>query len=247
MATLPRFVDFDMIASGAVRLSLGATDIESGDLVFFDNTTTRIGPEHVMASGSLPPGFPPTRIGKRMYWDGGCVSNTPLEAVLKDQPAGHTVAFMVDLWGAAGPPPTTMSEVLWREKQIQYASRITSHIDAVIDKVNLKHAFELIKADHLPGLSDPIPDAPALRIGERLDVVHVVYRPTASEGPSSDAEFSRPSITARRAAGRRDMLQAIDAAPWLTEEMLGGEGLGKKLLAATSVTLAVGLAAALLL
>jgi NTE family protein len=218
LATLPQFVDFDLIASRAVRLSLGATEVETGDLVFFDNTTTRIGAEHVLASGSLPPGFPAMRIGERMYWDGGCVSNTPLEAVLQDQPAGHTVVFMVDLWNAAGPPPATMAEVLWRQKQIQYASRVTTHIDAVVDKVNLRHAIGLMKTEHLQGLSDPVPDAPGMRLGERLDVVHVVYRPTAGETSSSDAEFSRRSIAARRAAGKRDMLQAIDAAPWLKAE-----------------------------
>jgi NTE family protein len=166
----------------------------------------------------LPPGFPPTRIGDRLYWDGGCVTNTPLEAVLKDQPPGHTVVFMVDLWSASGPPPTTMNEVLWREKQIQYAGRVSSHIDAVVDKVNFRHALRRIK-DHAPAeIASAVPDEPALMIGERLDIVHVVYHPTADEIPASDAEFSRASIAARRAAGHRDMLHAINEAPWFSEQ-----------------------------
>ena len=215
--TLRRFADFAVINSKTPRLSLGATDIETGDLKFFDSLTDEIGPEHVMASGSLPPGFPPTKVGDRLYWDGGCVSNTPLEAVLRDQPAGHTVVFMVDLWCAGGQPPSTMREVLWREKQIQYASRISSHIDAVADKVNLRHAIRHIDRQSRPAGADAVPDETALKIGERLDIVHVVYHPTADQVPSSDAEFSRASIAERRAAGHRDMLHAIAAAPWFNE------------------------------
>jgi NTE family protein len=223
--TLRRFADFDAVNNKNIRLSLGATDIETGELVFFDNTDERIGPEHVMASGSLPPGFPPTMVGDRLYWDGGCVSNTPLETVLKHQPPGHTVVFMIDLWSGAGKAPTTMNDVLWREKQIQYASRVTSHIDAVAAKLDLKRAMALMKAAGAPGpvpgegqgaagVGDAVPDDAALTIGDRLDIVHVVYHPTGDQIPSSDAEFSRSSIAARRAAGYDDMAHAIEAAPW---------------------------------
>lgn len=76
-----------------------------------------------MASGSLPPGFPAMRIDGELYWDGGCVSNTPLDAILDDEPEGHTLVFMIDLWDARGREPKTMDDVLWRQKQIQYASR----------------------------------------------------------------------------------------------------------------------------
>ncbi len=220
--TLSRFADFDTINSRRIRLSLGATDIESGELVFFDNTIEPIGPEHVMASGSLPPGFPPTKVGERFYWDGGCVSNTPLETILKHQPPGHTVVFMVDLWSGTGKVPTTMNEVLWREKQIQYASRLTSHIDAVAAKVELKQAMAQLKEAGIPGMSDAVPDYPLLRIGDRLDIVHVVYHPTAIELPSSDAEFSRSSIALRRQAGYRDMAHAIEVAPWFEAAKIAG-------------------------
>lgn len=214
--TLRQFVDFDLIKAKATRLSLGATDISTGNLEFFHNTATEIGPEHVLASGSLPPGFPPTRVGQKLYWDGGCVSNTPLEAVLADQPPGHTVAFMIDLWSASGELPQTMNEVMWREKQIQYASRVTAHIDAVATKVNLQHAMGLMK--NVAELADAVPDAAALNVGSRLDIVHLVYHPAADQIPASDAEFSRASIEARRQAGYRDMRRALDESPWFAQE-----------------------------
>ncbi len=129
--TLLEYADFARIGRDGTRLSVGVTDVEIGELAFFDSTTTPGGlaPEHVIASGSLPPGFAATEIGGRFYWDGACVSNTPLEAVLNDTPPGHTVAFVIDLWSAAGAAPTTMNEVLWRAKQIQYASRTAHHVE----------------------------------------------------------------------------------------------------------------------
>ncbi len=214
--TLRRFADFSLINSRATRLSLGATNIATGNLEFFDNHRQTIGPEHVLASGSLPPGFPATLAGGKLYWDGGCVSNTPLDAVVDEPGYPRMVVFLIDLWDAAGPPPETMNEVLWRAKQIQYASRTAHHIDAVATKVNLRHAVRLLKAAGVPEVS-AVPDDPALA-ARRLDIVHIVYRPSADQIPNSDAEFSRSSIAERRAAGYRDMHAALAAEPWLRQE-----------------------------
>jgi NTE family protein len=203
--TLETLVDFNLLNDGKTRLTVGATDVETGNLEFFDTRHKkhgRLGPEHVVASGSLPPGFPPTPIGGKSYWDGGCVSNSPLDAVLNDTPSGHTVVFVIDLWSASGPPPDTMQAVAWRAKQIQYATRTTHHIDAVATKLNLRHARRLL-AD--PETNDPSP---------RLDLVHIIYHPTKDQIPSSDAEFSRASIAARRQAGLEDMRHALAAKPW---------------------------------
>jgi NTE family protein len=197
--TLERLVDFARVNDGGTRLSLGATRVTTGELVFFDNTRQRIAPEHVMASGSLPPGFPAVRVDGELYWDGGCVSNTPLEAVLLDTPPTHAIVFMIDLWNAAGDEPLTMDQVLWREKQIRYASRTAHHIETVAAKLNLRRMLQRRTA---------AADA------ERLDIVHVIYRPRPEEIAQSDAEFSRPSIAARRAAGYADLKSAIAAAPW---------------------------------
>jgi NTE family protein len=213
--TLRRFADFALINRRAVRLSLGATNLATGDLEFFDNHRQTIGPEHVLASGSLPPGFPATMVDGTPYWDGGCVSNSPLDAVVDEPGYPRMVVFLLDLWDAAGPPPETMNEVLWRAKQIQYASRTAHHVDSVATKVNLRHALgELAAAKTTAAVADDAAMAP-----QRLDIVHIVYRSAADQLPNSDAEFSRSSIAERRAAGHHDMQVALTAAPWLRREL----------------------------
>jgi NTE family protein len=215
--TLRRFADFSLINRRTTRLSLGATNIVTGDLEFFDNHRQEIGPEHVLASGSLPPGFPATAVGGKLYWDGGCVSNTPLDAVIDDPGYSRMVVFVIDLWDAAGAPPQTINDVLWRAKQIQYASRAAHQIDAVATRVNLRHAVRLLKAAGVMEAA-AMPDHPA-PTARRLDLVHIVYHPTADQISNSDAEFSRTSIAGRRAAGYRDMRAALAAEPWLRQEM----------------------------
>src|SRR5215469_584555 len=217
LATLRRFADFTLINSRQIRLSLGATDLATGDLKFFDNHHQPIGPEHVLASGSLPPGFPATLVDGKPYWDGGCVSNTPLDAVVDDPGHPRMVVFLIDLWNPAGPPPETINAVLWRAKQIQYASRTAHHIDAVATTVNLRHAVRLMKAAGVPEVA-AVPDDPLLT-ARRLDIVHIVYHPGEDQIPNSDAEFSRSSIAERREAGYRDMRVALAAEPWLRQEM----------------------------
>jgi NTE family protein len=205
-------IDFDCLNEGNTRLSLGVADIETGTLEFFDTRNRRfgrLGPEHVVASGSLPPGFPPTVVGGKLYWAGACVSNSPLDAVVGDTPPGHAVAFVIDLWSASGPPPDTMCAVEWRAKQIQYASRTAYHIDAVATKLDLRHARR--------AAADP----QAEQSDQRLDVVHIVYHPEADQIPASDAEFSRDSIAERRSAGLRDMRRALAAKPWLQTKPAG--------------------------
>jgi NTE family protein len=102
-----------------MRFSVGAVNIPTGNFVYFNNTLHRIGPEHVMASGALQPGFPPVEIEGEHYWDGGLVSNTPLQRVLESEPRQDTLAFQVDLWSARGAFPRTMAEVATRQKEIQ--------------------------------------------------------------------------------------------------------------------------------
>jgi NTE family protein len=215
--TLRRFADFSLINSRAIRLSLGATDIATGNLEFFDNHQQTIGPEHVLASGSLPPGFPATEVNGKLYWDGGCVSNTPLDAVVDEPGHPRLVVFVIDLWNPGGPPPETINAVLWRAKQIQYASRVSHHIDAIATKVNLRHAVRLLKSAGVPDVA-AVPEDPLLT-ARRLDIVHIVYRPGEDQIPNSDAEFSRSSIAERREAGYRDMRAALAAEPWLRQEM----------------------------
>ncbi len=202
--TLAGVIDFASLGKAGTRLSVGATDVETGALQFFDTHRMphRFGPEHVLASSSLPPGFPATPIGGRQYWDGGCVSNTPLQAVLDDMPNADAVVFVIDLWSASGPVPATMAAVEWRAKQIRYASSTFGHVHAVAAKLKLRAAKRM--------LTKPASGPP----GARLDIVHIIYHPGEDQIPSSDAEFSRESIAARRAAGLSDMRRALAEQPW---------------------------------
>jgi len=231
-ATLERLVDFDRINAQPVRLSLGVTHVTSGTLLFFDNTSpahrrlpssfiaTRLGPEHILASGALPPSFAATRIDGELYWDGGCVSNTPLQAVVDDEPAGRVLVFAIDLWAPRGPEPQTIDAVLWRQKQIQYASRTTNHIEAVARQQNLRAALGHLAAQLPSATRAGLAGLPAhaLEYHTQMDIVHLVYHPSPEEIAQSDAEFSRPSLAARRAAGYAEMRQVLEQAPWRPAE-----------------------------
>ena len=128
-STLERLVDFDRINAGEMRFSVGAVNVRTGNFVYFDNTTHTIRPEHVMASGSLPPGFPAVEIDGEFYWDGGLISNTPLQWVVEQGPRQDTLAFQVDLWSAHGEVPGNLAEVATRQKEIQYSSRTRANTD----------------------------------------------------------------------------------------------------------------------
>src|SRR5947209_4335218 len=122
-ATLERLVDFDLINAGAMRFSVGAVNVRTGNFVYFDNITHQICPDHVIASSSLPPGFPATEIEGEYYWDGGLVSNTPLQWVLDSRPGQDTLAFQIDLWSSRGEFPRNLLEAETRRKEIRYSSR----------------------------------------------------------------------------------------------------------------------------
>jgi NTE family protein len=125
---------------------------------------------------------------------------------------------VIDLWDAAGPHPRTLSDVLWRQKQIQYATRTARHIESVTAKINLRYALKLLKRAKVPEVGDVLPAATDLGTDSRLDFVHIIYHPEGDQIPNSDAEFSRASIEDRRAAGYRDMRRAIEAEPWVRRE-----------------------------
>lgn len=214
LRTLNELACFDELNAGkTARLTLGATRVDTGELVFFDSATQSIEADHVLASGSLPPGFAATRIGDDYFWDGGCVSNTPLNAVLDDKGEDDLLVFMVDLWSATGPLPSSMDAVTWRQKEIQFASRNT-HVEAVCTNHNLRRALAQASPD-----TAAVGKESAMAVPQRhIDIVHITYSPSASEGSCSDAEFSRPSIERRREAGYQDMKNALAQSPWLNQD-----------------------------
>jgi NTE family protein len=148
--TLERLVDFDRLNAGVTRFSGGAVNVRTGNFVCFDSTTHTIGPEHIMASGALPPGFPAVEIEGEQYWDGGLVSNTPLQWVVDAEPRRDTLAFQVDLWRARGEFPRNMFEVMTREKEIRYSSRTRAGTDQFKYVQRLRHA--------LAGLLEKLPE-----------------------------------------------------------------------------------------
>lgn len=210
--TFEEMSDFSLINSDAVRLTVGATRVTDGELIFFDNKSTTFGPEHAVASGSLPPGFPATQVGDDLYWDGGVVSNTPLNGILDLADDEDLLIFMVDLWNAHGEAPKTMNDVLWRQKEIQYASRTCQHIDAMVAHKNLSHLKH--QTQNIVD-SEAVSDISALKAGSKIDIVHITYEAPEGHIPLSDTEFSRRSIRLRRDSGYEDMKKALAESPWL--------------------------------
>jgi len=210
--TLTRLVDFGRINSKAIRLSLGAVNIRTGKLEYFDNTTHEIGPEHVMASGALPPGFPPVKIGDDYYWDGGVVSNTPLQHVLDNgDTAEDLLIFQVDLFNARGEMPRTLLEANEREKDIRYSSRTDNNTKAMLQKHHAKLALTKLLETLPPALRKgaAAKRVEALARENAVTVVQVIYRDKPYEGSSKDYEFSRQSMTEHWAVGLKDIRAAM--------------------------------------
>lgn len=210
-STLERLVDFDRINSGSVRFTVGAVNVRSGNLVCFDTATHRIGPEHVMASGALPPGFPAVEIEGEHYWDGGLVSNTPLEWVVENVPRQDTLAFQVDLWSARGDFPRHMAEVETRQKEVIYSSRTRASTSSFKRMQRMRHAAAKLSAD----MPEHIRNSPEMEVLQPMiehkayNIIQLIYRAKTYEGPSKDYEFSRRSMEEHWRAGYHDALRTL--------------------------------------
>lgn len=212
--TLLELVDFDLVNSGAVRLSVGAVDVESGNRTYFDSHEERIGPEHVMASGALPPGFPPIRIDGRAYWDGGLVSNTPLAYVmhnLEGDTRAPVAIFQVDLFNARGAVPGTLAATTERMKDIRYSSR-TRQVSAAVRQRHDAHERLHAMAALLPEKtrrSQAVRELLADAAEPPVTLVQIIHRRKPYETQSKDYEFSRLSMNEHWAAGDMDMRAAL--------------------------------------
>jgi NTE family protein len=209
--TLERLVDFELLNFGDVRFSVGAVNVRTGNFVYFDNTTHIIRPEHIMASGALPPGFPAIEIDGEHYWDGGLVSNTPLQWVLETDPRRDTLAFQVDLWSARGQFPRDIFEVMTREKEIRYSSRTRAGTDQFKYVQMLRHTLAGL-LEKLPGDLRESPEA--LLLGKAAEhkvynIVHLIYRARNYEGHSKDYEFSRLSMQEHWRTGYLDACRSL--------------------------------------
>jgi NTE family protein len=210
-ATLERLVDFDRINSGAMRLSVGAVNVRTGNFVYFDSTTHRIRPEHIMASGSLPPGFPAVEIEGEHYWDGGLISNTPLYWVVESEPHRDTLAFQVDLWSSRGHLPRNMAEVATRQKEIQFSSRTRAEGDRFRQIQVLRHALSRL-IEKIPEELAASPEVDILRPAtdpKVWNLIELTYRSREYEHDSKDYEFSRRSMEDHWRAGYHDTIRTL--------------------------------------
>jgi NTE family protein len=201
--TLERLVDFDRLNSGESRLSVGAVNVRNGNFTYFDTTTHRIDFRHIMASGSLPPGFPATEIDGEYYWDGGIVSNTPLQWVLDSRPRKDTLTFQVDLWSATGELPRDLSEAEVRQKDIMFSSRTREATHQVLNAQRLRRLFRQVY-EHLPEEVRALPEAVFLaRESDEsvYNIVHLIYHAKNYEGTAKDYEFSRRTMEEHWSAG----------------------------------------------
>ncbi len=212
--TLERLADFDRInQSGEMRVSVGATNVKSGNFVYFDNTQMKLKPEHFLASGALPPGFPAVEIEGEFYWDGGCVSNTPLEYILNTTPHKDTLVFQVDLWSASGRIPTDVFQIMERMKDIQYSSKTRG----VTNSVHALQQMRQILWDTIERIpvavrkKDPWFDALAKRLyGARYNCIHLIYKNKPTEGHYKDFEFSRETMNLHWDSGRDDVRRTLE-------------------------------------
>ncbi|MEI7537334.1 MAG: patatin-like phospholipase family protein [Comamonadaceae bacterium] len=222
LQTLERLVDFDMINSGHVRLSVGAVNVRTGNFAYFDSDKQRIDARHIMASGALPPGFTPVEIDGEHYWDGGLVSNTPLQYVLDQPGKRHRVVFQVDLFAAEGELPSTLAEVIEREKDIRFSSRTRLNTTNELDRQVVAKAAQRLLAKLPPELRDD-PDVRALtrmRNSHGVDVVHLIYRSKHYESQSKDYEFSRVSVLEHWQSGLADMSRTLHDPRWVNHQPL---------------------------
>jgi NTE family protein len=209
--TLERLVDFDRVNAGDVRVSVGAVNVRSGNLVYFDTAERRLRPEHFMASGALPPGFPAVEIDGEYYWDGGMVSNTPLSRVLSSEPRRDTLTFQVDLWSAKGRLPYDLTEVASRQKEIQYSSRTRTITNQMLQMQKMRQALQQVIAK-LPEEARNDPDIEAvadLACHRAYNIIHLTYQSKAFEGHSKDFEFGLAAMREHWQSGLDDIRRTL--------------------------------------
>ncbi len=223
--TLMELVDFDMINSGKTRLSVGAVNVKTGNFRYFDTKTERLTVDHILASGALPPGFPPVLIDGEYYWDGGLVSNTPLDHVIDNAgPTDNLCIYQVDLFPSRGVLPRTILEAAEREKEIRYSSRTRMSTTAAEQEQRLRMAAQnLLKK--LPEKLRNDPDAQLLMENARsssITVMHIINRPSNSDTQSKDYEFSRLSMDEHWASGHQDVIKSLHSKAWKQRSIPAG-------------------------
>jgi NTE family protein len=223
--TLLELVDFDLINEKKIRFAVGAVNVLSGNFIYFDNAHDEIMPEHVMASGALPPALPMVRVGTDHFWDGGIVSNTPLQHLLDQEDDLNSLVFQVDLFSARGMLPRDIQDVMARHKDIMYSSRTRYNTDVYRKthdlKVRLYRALAKIPDErlseeerHLRDRMSSLPD---------IAILQLIYQQKAYEGDAKDHEFSGTSMREHWTSGLEDTKRTLKRREWIR---MPDEGMG---------------------
>ncbi|MFA5964233.1 MAG: patatin-like phospholipase family protein [Sphingomonas sp.] len=233
--TLADLIDFDQVNGGPVRLTVGASRVTTSEMHYFDSRDTPLDLRHIMASGALPPAFPAVRIDGELYWDGGILSNTPVEVVFDDNPRRDSMVYAVHIWNPHGAEPETIQEVMNRHKDVQYSSRSSTHITRQRQLHRLRHVITELSALIPPDKrqSNEVAELTAYGCPTRMHVIRLLAPALACEDHSKDIDFSPSGIRARWEAGYADTMRTLEAAPWRAEvdplegfvlhEAMGGE------------------------
>ena len=199
-----------------MRLTVGAAHVRSSRMHYFDSRREEIGAKHIMASGALPPAFPAVRIDGELYWDGGILSNTPTEVVFDEYPRDDSLIFAVHMWNPNGPEPETMREVLDRQKDIQYSSRVAGHIARQQQTHQLRHVIEQLTAlvPEAQRNSALVQELAAHGCTTRMHVVRLLAPRLEHEDHTKDVDFSPGGIRRRWQAGYAGTQRVLARAAW---------------------------------
>jgi NTE family protein len=217
--TLRELIDFSRIGHGRPRLTVGAAEVRTSRMTYFDSRDMALRVEHIMASGALPPAFPPIRINGELYWDGGILSNTPSEVVFDDNPRKSSLIFAVHMWNPVGPEPESLWEVTHRQKDVQYSSRVSNHIARQLETHRLRYIINQLAAQipEAQRKTDAFKQMAAYGCLTQMHVVRLLAPALAWEDHTKDVDFSPEGIGERWRAGFHNTREAIRQAPWKGE------------------------------
>jgi NTE family protein len=215
-ATLRDLIDAEVLSACTTRLTVGAANVRTAEMRYFDSRDMALSIRHIMASGALPPAFPAVRIDGELYWDGGILSNTPVEAVFDDKPRRSGLVFTVNIWQPNGPEPTDIMQVLSRQKDLQYASRAKSQVMRQKQIHRLRHVIAEL-ARKLPEAergSEEVRRLAGFGCLTRMHVVRLLAPAIAGEDHTKDIDFSARGIRGRWEAGYADTVRVLEQQPW---------------------------------
>jgi NTE family protein len=214
--TLARLVDFEHLGQRHVRLAVGAVNVRTGEMRYFDSRTMALTAEHIMASGALPPAFPAVLVDGAYYWDGGIYSNTPIEVVLDDVPRRSSLIFSVNVWQPSGNYPTSIQQVMTRHKDIQFASRGRTHVARQAQLHRLRHVVRELAKRLPPELqADPtVQDLAEYGCGTLMHLVRFLVPRLDGEDHTKDIDFTPSGIERRWKAGYDHASQVLRQKPW---------------------------------